>query len=80
MRKSFIYNKLRTLIISIKGLLGLVFNRNKIFEIIFDLLDLYLITKSNYNKYYNTLISLKFNLLINKEERLIYIEIDIIIE
>ena len=46
----------------------------------FNLLDLYLIISLNYDKYYDTLTNLKFNLLVDKEKRLIYIEMSTVAE
>ena len=79
-RKSFIYSKLKILVISIKDLLRLVFNFKSASSTIFNLLDLYLITRLNYNKYYNTFINFRFNLFINNKDKLICVEIDIAIE
>ena len=44
----------------------------------FNFLDLYFIIRLNYNRYYNILINLKFSLLVENKNRLIYVDINIV--
>ena len=46
-------------------------NYNNIFRTIYSFPSLYLIFRLSYKKYYNTLISFKFNLLINNKNKFI---------